>query len=375
MAWHKKKPAHMWRSWDRNLFLAIGGLVGFGLLAVYNSSIVMAIRDFNDPYYFVKDQLQFALIGFTLMYIVSVIDYRNWFKLSIPFLGLTLILLVAVFIPGIGVKTQGAKRWLNLGFTSVQPTEIAKLALVLYLSAWFTYKERSRFVPFIVLLLVFLGLIILQPDMGTASIISIMALLMYFVSQAPLWDFLLLLPVTGAVGLLLAVIAPYRLARLLTFFNPDRDPLGTSYHIRQILIALGSGGFWGLGLGKSRQKYEYLPEANTDSIFAIIAEEVGFLGSVILIVIMGFVVWRIFQIAKKAPDRFGQLVAAGVAIWFGVQTLVNLSSMVALLPLTGVPLPLISYGGSSLVMLLIGLGVVLNISRQTKETVKPIRKK
>jgi cell division protein FtsW len=163
------------------------------------------------------------------------------------------------------------------------------------------------------------------------------------------------------------------MARLLTFLNPNRDPLGASYHIRQILIALGSGGFWGLGFGKSRQKYEYLPEANTDSIFAIIAEEIGLFGSIILIGTFVFVIWRIFQIAKAAPDRFGQLVASGIGIWFGVQTLINLSAMVALLPLTGVPLPLISYGGSSLVALLFAIGVVLNISRQAKVESKSLK--
>ena len=357
-------------TWDKLLVLGLLGLVVFGLLAVYNSSIVIALRDFADPYYFVKDQLRFAVVGFVLMYVVSLVDYRRWFKLSIPFLGLTLVLLLAVFIPGIGVGALGAKRWLNLGFTSIQPTEVAKLSLVLYLSAWFTYKERSRFGPFMVLLLVVLGMIILQPDMGTAAIISIISVIMYFVSQAPLWHFLILTPLALGGGLLLAVIAPYRLSRLLTFLNPDRDPLGASYHIRQILIALGSGGVWGLGLGKSRQKYEYLPEATTDSIFAVVAEEIGFFGSVILIGAFLFVIWRIFQIAKQAPDRFGRLVTAGIGIWFGVQSLVNLSAMVALLPLTGVPLPLISYGGSSLVMLLMGMGIVLNISRQAKTDIK-----
>lgn len=352
---------------DKPFVVVLIGLGLFGLLANYNASVIIAIRDFGDQYHFVKDQAVFLGMGFMLMWIFSRIDYHKWYKLSIPFLFGLLILLVAVFIPGIGIRALGAKRWLDLGFFTLQPTELAKLVLVMYLSAWFSYPEKGRLVPFLVLLSLIIGLIILQPDLGTAVIITGIAAVLYFMSGVPIVHFMLLVPLVVGGILGLAVIAPYRMARLMTFFNPDADPLGSSYHVRQILIALGAGGLFGLGLGKSRQKYEYLPEANTDSIFAIIAEEIGFFGSMVVVFAFAFLVYRAFMIAKRAPDRFGQLLAGGVGSWIAIQTLINLSAMVVLVPLTGVPLPLISYGGSNLVTLLIGCGVLLNISRQSKK--------
>lgn len=342
----------------------------FGLIAVFNSSVVLAFREFGDQYHFIKNQFGFMIIGFIGLLIVSRIPYQRFYKLAIPLLFITLILLLAVFIPGIGVHAQGAKRWIDLGFFSLQPTEITKLVLVIYLSAWFAHREKGRFVPFLTLLAVVVGLVILQPDMGTAVIITAIAFVLYFLSGASLMHFLLIVPL-GICGVLgLALVAPYRLARLTTFLNPTNDPLGTSYHIRQILIALGSGGLVGLGFGKSRQKYEYLPEANTDSIFAIIAEEIGFLGVIILLLLFLTIIIRAFKIAANAPDRFGQLLGSGIATWFAIQTIINLSAMVALVPLTGVPLPLISYGGSNLLSILLGFGILLNISHQGKLTKK-----
>lgn len=350
--------------YDKPLALAIVFLALFGLVAILNASSVGAYRDFADQYHYVKDQAVFLVVGLFLMWLVSQIDYRIWYKLAVPLLSILLVLLIAVFIPGIGVKALGAKRWINFGFFVLQPTELAKLVLIIYLSAWFTHQEKGRFVPFIVLLGIVIGLIILQPDLGTAIIISGIAGMMYFVSGVPLANFLLLLPL-GIGGIaLLAISAPYRLQRLLTFLNPDKDPLGTSYHVRQILIALGAGGLFGVGLGKSRQKYEYLPEATTDSIFAIIAEEIGFLGCILLISVFALCIWRIFKIAQSAPDRFGRMLTVGIGGWFGIQTVINLSAMVSLVPLTGVPLPFISYGGSNLISLLIGFGILLNVGKQ-----------
>lgn len=356
------------KSWgiDKPLLFTVVALAVFGTLAVFNASVVSAFRDFGDQYHFVRDHLVFLLIGVGLMLVISRIDYHLWYRLSIPLLFITLILLLAVFIPGIGVHALGARRWISLGFFSLQPTEFTKLVLVLYLSAWFSKKEKGRLVPFLTLLGLVLGLVILQPDMGTAIIILTLAGVLYFISGAPLAHFLALLPIACAGVLALAIAAPYRLARITTFLNPNTDPLGSSYHIRQILIALGSGGWFGLGLGKSRQKYEYLPEANTDSIFAIIAEEIGFLGTIMFILALLFVVYRAFVIAGRAPDRFGQLLASGIGAWFAIQTLINLGAMVALIPLTGVPLPLISSGGSNLISLLVGFGILLNISSHSK---------
>ncbi len=349
--------------YDKPLMVVILILSLFGLLAVFNASVVSAFRDFGDPYYFIKNQSVFLFLGIGLALVVSRFNYHRLYKLAIPLLFITLILLLAVFIPGIGIHVLGAKRWVNLGFFSVQPTEIAKLTLVIYLSAWFAYKEKGRFLPFLTLLGVLVGLIILQPDLGTAVIITGIALVLYFVSGASVKHFLFLLPILLAAIALLAIVAPYRMARLTTFLHPTSDPLGSSYHIRQILIGLGSGGWFGVGLGKSRQKYEYLPEANTDSIFAIIAEEIGFIGVIVLLAAFIFVIYRIFKISRGAPDRFGQLLVSGIGSWFAIQTIINLASMVALVPLTGVPLPLISYGRSNLLAILIGFGIVLNVSR------------
>ena len=355
--------ADIFRGYDKPLLFIILLLSFFGAVAVYNASTVSAYRDFGNQYHFIKDQLEYFGVGLIFMFGFSLIDYRKWYKLSIPLLVVTLILLMAVFLPGIGIHAYGAKRWLNLGLFTLQPTEMAKLALVIYLSAWFTHKEKGRFVPFLILLAVMVGLIILQPDLGTAVIISVIAGVLYFLSGAPFWHFLLLVPVVVAVVLVLALLAPYRLARITTFLNPQIDPQGTSYHIRQILIALGSGGMFGVGFGKSRQKYAYLPEANTDSIFAIIAEEVGFIGTAFLVLGFMYLILRAFQLARRAPDKFGQLLGSGIAAWLAFQVLINLASMVALIPLTGVPLPFISYGGSSLVSLFMGLGILLNIGK------------
>jgi cell division protein FtsW len=350
-------------NYDRSLLIAVIVLGLFGLLAVFNASVVSAFRDFGNQYYYIKNQAIFLGLGLIIALVISRINYHKWYGTAVPFLFTTLIMLLAVFIPGVGVRALGAKRWINLGFFSLQPTEIAKLALVVYLSAWFAYKEKGRFIPFLTLLGVMVGLVILQPDLGTAIILGLIAVTLYFISGAPVKHFLVIIPAGIMVILLLAVIAPYRFARLTSFLNPMGDPLGSSYHIRQILISLGSGGWFGVGLGKSRQKYEYLPEANTDSIFAILAEEIGFFGILLLLAAFLFIIYRAFKIAQRAPDRFGQLLASGIGAWFAIQTIINIASMVALVPLTGVPLPLISYGRSNLVALLVGFGILLNISR------------
>jgi len=275
----------------------------------------------------------------------------------------TIFLLLVVFLPGVGIKALGAKRWINLGFTVLQPAELAKLTLVIYLSAWFSSKEKGRLVSFLLLLGMVTGLIVLEPDLGTTLVIAATAVTMYFFSGAPIKQFVMLIPVLvlGALGL--AISSPYRFRRVTTFFNPENDPLGASYHIRQATIALGSGGLFGVGIGKSRQKYEYLPEANTDSIFAIIGEEVGFIGAAGLLILFFILISRGFQIARRVEDPFGRYLALGITSWIGYQVIMNIAAMVALIPLTGVPLPLLSYGGSSLIVVLTGLGILVNISK------------
>ena len=354
---------HKYSAPDRWMLLAVVVLSLFGILMVYDSSVAIAIRDFGNQYYYLRDQLKWLVAGFVALTIFSFIDYHAWYKIALPILLGTLVLLLAVFIPGIGIRALGAHRWINFGFFVLQPAELAKLALVVYLSAWFSIRERERLGAFALLVLMVVGLVLLEPDLGTSVILVAIALILYFSSGAPVVHFAIIIPVLVAGVFVLAVISPYRMSRLTTFLHPERDPLGSSYHIRQALLGLGSGGWFGVGVGQSRQKYEYLPEANTDSIFAIIGEETGFVGSVAVILLFVFASWRGFRIAKRAADGFGRLLAIGVTSWISVQTIINLSAMVALLPLTGVPLPFISYGGSSLIVMLAAVGILLNISK------------
>lgn len=346
---------------DRILLVLTVVITLFGLLMVYDASIIEANRLFADKYHFVRQQSLWAIFGFISLLVLSRLPLTWLAKLALPGLIFSLILLVAVLIPGFGQSTLGARRWLNLfGFT-LQPTELVKLTLSLYLAAWMAKKRHL--LPFLALIALILGLIMLQPDLGTAIVVIFTAVLTYFISGANLFHLFGLIILGLASGGGLIWLSDYRRARLLTFFDPGRDPLGSSYHIQQALIAIGSGGWWGLGLGQSRQKYEFLPQVSTDSIFAIIAEEVGFIGAAILIAALFYLVFRAITIVRFAPDEFSRLLASAIAGWLGIQTVINLSAMLALLPLTGVPLPFISYGGSSLVVNLAAVGILLNISR------------
>lgn len=341
------------------LFLSL-----FGLLMVYNASTVEAFRDFADKYYFLKNQLVWLAVGWFGLILVSFLDYHWLKRLALPLFFLNLALLALVLIPGIGTQIKGARRWLSFGGFVLQPTEVIKTVLVVYLAVWF--EEKRRLWSFLLLIGFVLGLVMLQPDLGTAIVIVGSAFLVYYLSGAEIFRLLLVGILMFALGALLIWTSPYRRERLKTFLDPTSDPLGSSYHIRQVLIALGSGGISGVGLGQSRQKYQYLPEATTDSIFAVVAEETGFVGAAVLIGAFLVLLSRGFRIAQKAGDMFGRLVAAGITSWLGLQTLVNLAAMVALVPLTGIPLPLISYGGSSLVVSLVSIGILLGISRYHK---------
>lgn len=338
----------------------------FGLLMIFDSSNVAAFRDFADKYHYLREQSTWFVISTFSMLVISLIPYKIYYKMAVPILVVTIITLIAVFIPGIGIKTLGAHRWIGFGSSSFQPSELAKLALIIYLSAWFSFKERERLRAFLLLLGVIVGLVVLQPDLGTAIILCLLFVILYFLSGAPVKQFALLLPVLIGGLAFLAVASPYRFNRMMTFLNPNQDPLGTSYHLRQILISFGSGGLWGMGLGASRQKYQFLPEATTDSIFAIIGEELGFIGTTAVVIFYLFFLHRMFLIVKRSPDRFSFLLSSGILSYFGFQILINMGAMVALLPLTGVPLPFISYGGSHLLMSMSAAGIMLNISRHSK---------
>lgn len=348
---------------DKILAFLFVALPLFGVLMVYEASVVSAFRDFSDKYFFLRQQTLWLLLGFTSLAFFSRFDYHRFEKVAAPSVLAALVLLVLVLIPGFGIEALGAKRWLSLGLVSIHPAEFAKLALVIYFSLLFSKSKKVK--NFLVILGLICLLIMLEPDLGTTVVIVATSLSIYFVSGFSFLGPLLASFSFLLVGAFLVWSSSYRRERLLTFFDLSRDPLGSSYHIRQVLLALGSGGFWGLGLGASRQKYQYLPEAMTDSIFAIIGEELGFLGAALLILAFLVIVSQGIKVASSAADSFGKLLAIGITCLIGIQAFVNLSSMVALAPLTGVPLPFISYGGSSLIITLTAAGILLNISRQT----------
>jgi len=351
---------------DIFLLVSVLFLTFFGLFMIYDASSFVAFRDFADKYHYVKDQIFWIVLGIIALAVFSKVDYHRFYNLAIPILLVALGLLVAVFIPGIGVKVLGAHRWINLRFTVLQPSEFVKLALDIYLADWFSSKEKSRIWAFLLLLFSVLALVILEPDMGTAAIILAEGLVLYFLSGAKLTYFAILAPVLAVLGFIFAKLEPYRAARLATFLNVNENINSTSYHVRQILIALGSGGLMGVGLGNSLQKYAYLPENATDSIFAIIAEELGFVGALFIIGVFLVVIWRGFYIAINSKDAFGKLLAGGIITFLAAQIFINLAAQTALLPLTGIPLPFISYGGSALIINLSAIGILINIGRQKK---------
>lgn len=346
---------------DKQFFYLVLGLVTIGLIFVADISAPQALNYFNDKFYFLKSQSIAAVVGIVLMYILSFINYNFYKKVANPFFIFSLVLLVLVFIPGLSYSALGARRWISIADFNFQPSEVIKLSLAIFI-AKIADSKRKTIIYYIPLILV-AGLIMLQPDLGTTLVISIMALSQILVSGIPFLHFLISL-LSGFFGLIvLILVSPYRRDRVMTFFENTVDPLGKGYHIRQILLALGSGGLFGLGIGQSRQKYLFLPEASTDSIFAAISEEIGFMGSFLLILVFAVFIFKAFKIASLAPDQFSRILAIGITTWIGGQILLNIAAMTALTPLTGIPLPFFSYGGTSLVMILIGCGILLNISR------------
>ncbi len=347
---------------DSKLFFATILLVVIGLIAVLDASAPQAINVFGDKFYLFKNQLVWGFVGFVALLVSSKINYKFWEKLATPLFIFVLVSLILVLIPGIGAKLLGARRWISIGSIFFQPSELAKFGLILYLAKFMSKKKASigYFLPLVIVSF----LIMLEPDLGTTMIILLTGAIQIFASQINLLQFSGVGILGGLIVFLLVMISPYRKDRLLTFLEQSSDPLGKSYHIRQILLGLGSGGLFGVGLGGSRQKFLFLPEASTDSIFAVIAEEIGFICALGLIFLLGFYVVRALRIAKYAPDNFSRFLALGIGSWIGIQVVLNIASMTALVPLTGIPLPFISYGGSSLVMIMFATGILLNISKQ-----------
>lgn len=357
---------------DGVLLLLLGVILTFGLIMLSSASSVLSYQKFGDSYYLLKHQVLYGvLLGSLACYITSAIDYHYWRQKAFPILVGTGILLFLVFIPGVGVELLGAKRWISIGGFFFQPSEVVKLTFLIYLAAWLEKRGKDVENPtyglasFLVMLGFLVAMIALaQKDLGTTIVIAVISVTVYFVAGAP-WKHLGFIGLAGILAFFALVkIAPWRAARLSVFLHPELDPQGIGYHINQALLAIGSGGFFGLGLGHSRQKFNYLPEVTTDSIFAIIAEEMGFIVGFAVALLFLFFTVRALRIAQQAPDQFGRLLAVGIATWIGFQAFVNIGAMLSLIPLTGIPLPFMSYGSSSLMTLLAAVGMLLNISRQ-----------
>lgn len=356
---------------DYGILLVVFILALLGLLAISSASVVISFERFGSNYYYLTRQAVSLVLGLAALAVGMRIDYRVWRKYATLIFGLSVVLIVAVLIPGIGAKFAGAQRWFNLGPITFQPSEFLKLALVIYLAAWFEKRQtllsdlRQGYLPFLVTLVVVGLLVIFQPDMGTTVTLGAIGLTQAYAAGAP-GSYLAATVVLGLVGSFILIrIEPYRFQRLLTFLGPG-DPEGAAYHITQSLLAIGSGGLLGVGFGQSLQKYLYLPQAHTDSIFAIVAEELGFLRAGAIILLFFWLVMRGMKVAQGAPDTFARLLSVGIVAWIAWQTIINLGAMLGVLPLTGVPLPFISYGGTALVVLLFAVGILLNISKHAK---------
>ncbi len=385
---------------DFVLLIIVVLLVVLGILILASASAHISQERFGIPYHFLKQHLLWLVIGTILAFLAFKIRLDFLKKWSPILLLINLALLAMVFVPGIGIEIWGATRWVGIGPISFQPAEFLKITFILYLASWLTVRVpfqnhttnkifsrgkqsfrrqllsfwipakqiQKEFSQTLITFSVAIGLIslflIFQPDISTLAIIVLTALLMYFLANTPLWHTVLIVLIGSGSLFALIKLAPYRLARLMVFLEPGIDPMGIGFHIQQALIAVGSGGILGAGLGMSIQKFGFLPGVISDSIFAIFAEETGFIGGIILISLFLIFLWRGFRISKLSQDKFSQLAAVGITSWIVIQAFVNISSMIGLLPLTGIPLPFISYGGSSLIVTLISVGILLNISKQ-----------
>ncbi len=358
---------------DYILLLAAAAILTIGLVMILSASSVTAGVQFHDPYFFFIRQLIWSTIGLIGFLVALRIDYHVWRRLAPIGLVVSFVLLTAVLVPGIGRSVSGSRRWLGVGGLALQPSEVIKLSIVVYISAWLAGKDQRDMRHFLrgtgpVLGLVALacGLILAEPDLGTAGALLATSIVLLYVAGTPMLQF-------GAIfglalpGLALAIAtSTYRRQRFLAFLNPQAHPLSSGYHILQSLYALGSGGLFGVGLGHSRQKYFYLPEEHTDFIFAVLGEELGLIGGLLVLALFAVLIWRGYRAATRAPDLFGCLLAAGITTMLAVQAVVNIGVVTALLPITGIPLPMVSFGGSSLVFTMIGLGMLANITRQSR---------
>lgn len=370
---------------DTALLVIVAVIIIFGLVMLSSASLIIAYTAYHDAYFFFKTQIVFLAIGVFCFFVSSQIDYRIWSgKMALIMLVGSIGLLLLVFIPGLGKTVNGSRSWIELFGVTMQPAEFVKLSFLLYLSAWLAKKqersldgkEKKRTTQFFVLLGVIAVLMLLQPDLGTLFIISLSSLAVYFVSRAGHMRQI----VTIAVILFIVVFGllqidkskipstriNHQLDRFRCLVNPDYDRKGACYQINQSLLAIGSGGILGRGVGESRQKFMYIPEVQNDFIFSIIGEEVGFIFSGLLVILFVLLFYRGYLIAKHSPDDFGRLLALGIVTWITGQAILNIGGIINLLPMTGVPLPFVSAGGSAIVSILIAIGILVNISKYSK---------
>ena len=356
---------------DFALFGATIILITLGILILTSISASLSIERFGNSYYYLKHQFLVGILPGLILGFLAYLIPLEFFKKNIIFFLLVIIFLLAmVFIPKIGVSSGGATRWIKIGPFLIQPSEFLKITFLIYLASWLAsrtspQKERSQtLLAFLIIIAALSAFLIFQPDIGTLGIIIAFSVLMYFLADTPVWHSILII-LMGIITLVVLIkIAPYRANRILVFLNPDADPMGIGYQTKQALISVGSGGVSGLGLGMSRQKFGFLPQTMSDSIFAIFAEETGFIGATILVLLFLFFIWRAFTIVRNSDDKFQKILAAGITLWISFQAFINIGSMIGLLPLTGVPLPFISYGGSHLITEFIGVGMLLHISKK-----------
>lgn len=346
-------------------------LVLTGSVMVFSASFVTSLANHGSSFLYFQRQLLWIIVGGIAFVIAARTDYRKLRKLGIFLYGFCVLGLVAVLVPGIGVTSGGSSRWIALGPLSFQPSELAKLAVVLVMADLYARKKPGALedpmhmlLPLAPIAGVLTVLVMAQPDLGTTLLLGAIGFGMVFVAGARIRHLIPLGAAGAGLALAAAVIEPYRRDRILSFLDPWKDPLNTGYQTIQSLIALGSGGWFGVGLGASRQKWLYVPNAHTDFIFAILGEEMGLIGTFVIVGSFAFLTYLGIKTAQRAPDRFGMLVAAGITIWMSVQALVNMGAVVAALPITGIPLPLVSFGGSSLIVSLLAMGILVNIAGQ-----------
>lgn len=355
---------------DYILLIILASLVVFGLIMVSSASIAISQETYHQSYYFLKNQIWRGLIpGLILGLIAFLIPYRWWKNWALPLFVITVIALIMVFLPKIGVAHGGSRRWLNLGSFSPQPSEFLKLTFIIYLAAWLANKEKALrkfsegLIPFVILTGMVAILLLMEPDIGSMGVIGFTALSIYFLAGAKLSHMSLIAAGSATLFWLLTKFFSHASNRFQVFLHPELDPQGIGYQINQALLALGSGGIFGLGLGQSIQKFKYLPQPASDSIIAVIGEELGFLGLLCLLSLFLAFAWRGFKIARNSPDGFSRLLASGITSWIIIQAIINVAAICGLLPLTGITLPFISLGGSSLAITLVAMGILLNISK------------